>query len=95
MDKIYSLFLVRCIISVVSLNFLMTRLSLERKYMIIPDFTARSRKNSSCVMVMTISDSERFLMDISSIWRVVLIDRTNTLCAWELIMRFQVWIGRL
>ena len=55
-----SLFLVPCSIYVASIRFLGTRLSSERKHLIIPDLTDRAGKNSSCVMGMTMSDSDNF-----------------------------------
>ena len=60
--RISSLLLVRCISSVASLSFLRMRVSYERKHMIIPDLTDKARNNSSCVMGMTISYYDRFLM---------------------------------
>ena len=62
MAGISSFFLARCSISVASLSFLRMRLSSERKNLSIPGFIARSRNNYSCVMSMTISDSDIFLM---------------------------------
>ena len=59
-DRIYILLLVRCSISVISLRFLRTRLSSERNHLSIPDLTARAWNNSSCVLGMTLSDSDRF-----------------------------------
>ena len=79
---IYNLFLVRCSISVASLSFLRMSLYSDRKHLSIPDLTTRSRKNSSCVLGMTISDSDNFLMAESSIWWVVLSDITNAFCDW-------------
>ena len=89
------LVLVCCSISVRSHRFLRTRLSYERKHPSIPYLTTRAQKNYDCVMGMTMSDSDKFLMAESSIWWFVLSDSTNALCAWELFMRFQVWINRL
>ena len=63
--------------------------------MSFPNLTARAQKNSSCVLGMTISDSDRFLMAESSIWWVVLSDSTNSFCDWGLLMGLQVWISRL
>ena len=51
-----------CRISVASLSFLRTRLSSERKHLSTPDFTARAWKNYACVLGLTISGSDRFLM---------------------------------
>ena len=94
-DRISSLFLVRCSIFVASLRILRTSLLSERKHLSIPDLTDRARKNYSCVLGMTILYSEMFLMAESSIWWVVLIDSNNALCVWELLIRSQVWINRL
>ena len=80
--RIYSLLLVRCIISVASLNFLRTRLLSESKHLSIPDLTARVRKNSSCVLVMTISYSDNFLMAESYIWWVFFSDSNNAFYDW-------------
>ena len=74
MDRISSFFLARCIISVASLSFLSMRLSYKREHLSIPDFNDRSRKKYSCVLDMTISDSDRLLMAESSIWWFVLSD---------------------
>ena len=88
---ISSLFLFCCSISVASLSFLRMRISSERKHLSITYLTDRARKNSSCVLGMTKSDSDKFLMAKSSIWWVILSDSTNMLCAWEFLMGFQVW----
>ena len=80
-DRISSLFLVRCIISVASLSFLRTRFSSERKHLSIPDLTARERNNSSCVIGTTLSNYDKLLMAESSIWWFVLSYSTNAFCA--------------
>ena len=82
MARIYVLFLVRCSISVVLLSFLGMRLLLERKHLSIPDLIARAQKNYYCVLGMTISYSDRFLMAESSTWWVVLSDSINEFYAW-------------
>ena len=69
-----------------------TRISFERKHLIIPDLTAGSQKHFSCVMGMTISNSDKHLMAESSIWSDLLSDITNVFCAWEFLIGFQVWI---
>ena len=79
---ISSLFLVRFIILVASLSFLGTIILSERKHPSIPYLTSRSQKNYSCVMDMTMSDSDKKIMAESSIWWVVLSDITNAFCAW-------------
>ena len=61
-DRSYSLLLVRCIISIASLNFPRTMILSEIKHLSIPDLTARAQKISSCVLGMTMSDSDKFLM---------------------------------
>ena len=78
---ISSLFLIHCRISVASLISLRTRLSSERKHSIIPNLTASAQKNYPCVLGMTISDSDNFLMAELSISWVVLSDSTNALFA--------------
>ena len=78
MSRISSLFLVYCSIPVASLSFTRMRLSSDRKHLSIHDLDARLWKNSSCVLGMTISDSEIFLMAESSIWWVVVSDSTKT-----------------
>ena len=95
MARISSLLLVRCSISFESLIFMRKKLSYERKQPSITDLTARARNNHSCVLGMKISDSDNVFMAESSILWVVLNDSTNALCAWELLMGFQVWITRL
>ena len=96
---IYSLFLVRCRFSVVSLSFLRMRISSEKKHMSIPDLTDRARKNSSFLMGITISDSDIFLMSESSIWWYFLSDSTNAFYSWDFLMVFKSglidWILRL
>ena len=67
----------------------------ERKYLSIPDLADMAGKNYSCVLGMTMSDYDNFLMAESSIWWVVLSDSTNTFYDWEFLMGFQVWITRL
>ena len=71
------------------------RLSSERKHLSSPDLTAGSRKNYSCVLGMTISYYDRFLMAESSIWWVVLSDSTNEFCYCELLIGSQVFVNRL
>ena len=94
-DRISSLFLVCCSSSVASLILLVVRLSSERKHLIIPGLTDMIGKNPSCVLGMTISDSDSFLMAESFIWWVVFSDIINVFCDWELLMGFQVWINIL
>ena len=89
-DRISSLFLVRCRISIASLSYMRTMILSEMRHPSIPDLTARSRKLSSCVLGMTMTDSSNFLMAKSSIWCIILSDSTNVLCAWELFMGLQV-----
>ena len=89
------LVLVCCSISVRSLRFLRTRLSYERKHLSIPYLTTRAQKNYDCVMGMTMSDSDKFLMAESSIWWVVMSDSNNMFYSWEFLMGSQVWITRL
>ena len=60
--SISSLFHVCWSIYVASLIFLRVSLLSESKHQNIPYLTARAQKNSSCVLGMTISDSDRFLM---------------------------------
>ena len=91
--KFYSLFLVCSRISVTLLRFPRTRISSDRKHLIITDLTTRARKHYSCAMGMTMSDYENFLMAESSIWWVVLGDSTNVFCSWYLFMGLQVWIN--
>ena len=79
-SRVSSLFLVRCSISIASPSFLRTRLSYERKHPSIPDLNARARNNLSCVLGITMSDSDNFLMAESSIWWVFLSDSTNEFC---------------
>ena len=80
--KISSLLLVYCSISVASFSFMRTRLTSDRRHLNIIDLTARAQKNSFFVMGMTMSDSEKKLMDESFIWWVVFSDSTNAFCAW-------------
>ena len=77
------------------LSFLGMRLLLERKHLSIPDLIARAQKNYSCVLGMTISYSDRFLMAESSTWWAVLSDSINEFYAWGLLMAFWVFINRL
>ena len=93
--RIYILFLVCCIIYVALISFMRVSISSERRHLSITDLTARARKNSSCVLGMTISDSDKKFMAESSIWWVFLSGSTNLFCAWEFLMGFQVWITRL
>ena len=80
--RISVLLLFCCSISVASLIFLRTRLSSDRKHLSIPDLTASVWKNCSCVLGITMSDSDNFLMAESSIWWVVLSDINDVFCAW-------------
>ena len=64
--RTYSLLLVRCIISVASLNFLRTRLLSESKHLSITHLNGRAQKNDSCVLGTTMSGSGNFLMAESS-----------------------------
>ena len=52
-DRIYSLIVDCCSISVASLTFLRMRILSERNHLSIPDSTARVRKNASFVLGMT------------------------------------------
>ena len=90
--RISSLLLVCCSISVVLLSFLRMRISSERNYLSISDLTSKAQKNLSCVLVMTISYYDIFLMAESSIWWVFLSNSTNVLCTWVLIIGFHVLI---
>ena len=73
-DRISSLFLVRCSISVAPIRFLRKSLSSKRNHRSIPDLNDRERKNTSCVLGMKMSDYDKLLMAESSIWWVVLND---------------------
>ena len=59
--RIYILFLVCCIIYVALISFMRVSISSERRHLSITDLTARAQKNSSCVLGMTISDSDKKL----------------------------------